>query len=240
MQVENDMADWMVAIGTLALAFVAVFQDQIRSKIWSPVLGCQIELKPPDCHRTTNRFNGPAPFGLSSNFFTYYFRLQIWNKGKTSAKNVEVLMTDLLKQVGNSFQRVESFSPDNLTWSTLFNHVGQHARYCEFISPDTYKHCNLGHIHDPVYRKHLGNEDNQNLAVASTESIFSFGVHFKSNILYYLVSPGTYRVKIKVGCENASTIEKQYEITITGKWFEDETQMLDEGITITELKGPRA
>ncbi|MBL7205674.1 MAG: hypothetical protein ISS63_15315 [Desulfobacteraceae bacterium] len=56
-----------------------------------------------------------------------------------------------------------------------------------------------------------------------------------SNILYYLVEPGEYQIQIKVGCENAKTIDRKYLLKISGKWFEDEKRMLNEGLSIDRI-----
>ncbi len=225
------MANWLVAIGTILLAIIAVFQDKIRSWIWSPTLDCEINLAPPDCHRTISRSS-------TNEFFTFYYRFKIWNKGRISAKNVEVLIVDILKKEGNLFKRIEAFSPDNLKWSTLFDIIDGRSipkRYCDYISPDTYKHCNLGHIHDPKIRSLIPGEDNPLLPVQKDETIFCFDVHFMSNILYYLVEPGEYKIHIKVGCENTRTITRKYLVKVTGKWFEDEKRMLNEGLSIDKI-----
>ena len=223
------MANWLVAFGTIVLAIVAIFQDRIRSWFWSPKLDCTISLHPPDCHRTISRLG-------DKQFFSYYYLLEIWNRGNVSARNVEVLIVDVQRKEGNSFKIIDSFLPDNLKWSTLFDISGERLipkRYCEYISPDSFKHCNLGHIHDPGYRKADG--DDADLSVGEKETIFCFDVHFMSTKRYYLVGPGVYKVKIKVGCENARTITRNYKITVTGKWFEDETRMLNEGVTIEQI-----
>ncbi|MBI5888874.1 MAG: hypothetical protein HZB82_09230 [Deltaproteobacteria bacterium] len=102
--------------------------------------------------------------------------------------------------------------------------------------PETFKPCNLGHIHDPKYRKGLLGEDNPALSIVAGETLFCFDVNFRSNKLNYLVQPGTYKFTITVGCENAKTITKKFIMEITGKWFEDESRMLNEGLKISEAK----
>ncbi len=225
------MTDWLIAIGTILLAIIAALQDRIRSKFWRPKLDCKTHLYPPDCHRTISR----SP---TLEFYSFYYLFEIWNTGNISAKNVEVLIVDVLKKEGNIYNRINLFMPDNLKWGTLsyvLNSQLIHPRYCNYISPDTYKHCNLGHIHDPRHRRGLPNEDNPALPVGDDESVFCFDVHFQSNNLYYIIGPGTYKVKIKVGCENAKTITKNYKLVLTGRWFEDETRMLNEGLSIEEI-----
>ncbi len=233
----GTVADWAVAIATLLLAFVAVFQDKIRAHVKSPILDCDIELKPPDCHKTTMTGGGLA-------FSSFYYLLKIWNKGETSARNVEVIISDIFKKEGENYKSIEGFIPDNLLWSIITETLGVDKEgrpiiklkvYCSFISPKTFKHCNIGHIYDPKYRKSVQGEDNPGLPVNPEETIFHFDVNFKSNKRYYLVSPGTYKFKITVGCENAKTISKMYLMEVSGKWYEDESRMLNEGLFIKEI-----
>jgi len=234
----RDFAGWASAFGTLVLAFIAVFQDRIHAYIKRPILNCNIELKPPDCHKTTMRRTQPfLPGEETSNVIydisTYYIRFRILNSGASSAEKVEVIITDIFKKNKNdTFVRINSFSSDNLVWSIL-DESNKRKMYWEYISPSTYKYCNLGHILDPKYRNICNGENNTNFI--KDDTIFSFDVYFRSNILYYLVSPGTYRIKLKVGCTNAKTISKEYELNVTGKWFEDELKMLNEGISIKEI-----
>ncbi|MBN1762979.1 MAG: hypothetical protein JW878_07905 [Methanomicrobia archaeon] len=217
------ISEWIVAFGTLLLAFIAVFQDKIRAYFLSPHLDCKIELNPPDCHRTVMQ-------GGNDPFYSYYFLFQIWNTGNITAKNVEVIISDVSKKEGNGFKSLEDFFPDNLPWSF----TGQKI-YCDYISPGTFKHCTLGHIHDPKFRDSLSGEHNQNLPVNSNEAIFCFDVNFRSNRLTYLVEPGVYRFVITIGSENAKTISKKFLMSISGKWFEDESRMLNEGFSIEEV-----
>src|SRR6266571_3904500 len=49
----NTSAEWATAIATGLLAFVAIFQDWIRGKLWKPNLSLRVRVAPPDCHKTT-------------------------------------------------------------------------------------------------------------------------------------------------------------------------------------------
>jgi hypothetical protein len=222
----SSIADWLVAIGTILLAIVAVFQDQLRAYLQRPKLDCEMELTPPDCHRTVMKTS-------DGNFSAYifYYLFKIWNKGNVSAKNVEVIISDVSRKEGAVFKKIDGFLPGNLLWSYLGGKT-----YCAYISPETFKHCNLGHIIDPAKRASVPDENNPALPVTPNEAIFHFDVDFKSNRLYYLVVPGTYQFKITMGCENAKPVSKRYEIDVTGKWSEDETRMLNEGFAIREVR----
>lgn len=232
---SEHLANWLAAIGTILLGIIAIFQDRIRSRLWNPKLDCEIKINTPDCHRTISSMRVPS--GVTeriTSFYSYYYRFKIWNKGKVSAEKVEVIITDISKKEGLAYNRIESFSLDNLVWS-IPGESGERKIYLDYISPDTYKYCNLGHIHDPFYRSMLPGEFNPNLQVIDHETIFCFDVYFRSNILYYLVAPGIYKFKIKVGCANAKTISKEYELNFTGNWFKDESTMLSQGPSIIEI-----
>lgn len=47
------LVNWLVAIGTIALAVIAAFQDKIRSWLMRPRLNLSIIVASPDCHKTT-------------------------------------------------------------------------------------------------------------------------------------------------------------------------------------------
>jgi hypothetical protein len=229
---NKDLAAWFTPIGTIILAIIAVFQDRIHDYLKSPKLDCTIEVKPPDCHKTTS-IARPSGYNIYS-FITYYYRFKIWNKGKTSAEKVEVILADIFEKRGSNWQRIESFPLDNLVWSIL-DDKGQRRIYLDYISPNTYKYCNLGHIHDPKFRSKIPGESNPDLNVGDYEPIFCFDVYFRSNILYYLVPPSIYRIILKVGCTNAKTISKEYELELNNYWSDNETMMLANGLSIKEL-----
>ena len=230
--------NWWVALGTILLAIVAMFQDRIRSWFWNPKLKCKINLEPPDCHRTRTVTNRQMSVPDTSTFFSYYYRFEIWNDGKVSARNVEVILLEILQKEGNNFKRIHAFTPDNLLWSIIRKDFppNQFKTHCDYISPKTFKHCNLGHIHDPKFRANLEGENNPELLIKEGDTIFCFDVNFRSTALYYLVPPGEYKITLKIGGENAKTITRKYLLRISGKWFEDEDKMLNDGFFIKSIK----
>lgn len=234
----SALTDWLIAIGTISLAIIAIFQDKIRSYFLRPQLDCKIESKPPYFHRTESKAENIS-------FYSYYCWFEIWNNGNISAKNVEVIISDLFKKEGDDFVPVKDFFSDNLKWSLISDIRGAYPNgvpiivpkiYCDYISPKTFKPCNLGHIHDPRYRNNFPGEHNPSLPVGENESIYCFEVNFKSNKLNYLMPPGNYKFTITIGSENAKTIRKKYLMEVTGKWSDDELRMLNEGLKISETK----
>ena len=67
-----NVTDWIMAVGTIVLAIIAVFHDIIKDFVHRPKLNCKIELKPPDCHRTES-------IGPNIRFYSYYYWFEIWS-----------------------------------------------------------------------------------------------------------------------------------------------------------------
>jgi NO-binding membrane sensor protein with MHYT domain len=88
----------VLAIGTLVLAFVAIFADTVRYK---PILEVSIDPEPPNCIAIPLTIDG-TPVAAS-----YYLRLWVKNTGNTVAKLVEVYASELLRR-----------RPDNISWGS--------------------------------------------------------------------------------------------------------------------------
>lgn len=213
------------AIATSVIAIIALFHDVIKEYINIPKLRFEIEYSPPHCHRVITEGGN----------FVYYFALKMWNDGKNKAENVEVTLNDVFKKVGDKWERISGFNPDNLLWRLTGD------PYLPFLNPGTPKQCNIGYIIDPKIRtdsklSHLMKyENNPNLNVNPDETIFHIQVSMQSTNLTYLIAPGTYKFRLSASCSNGKTAYQEYKIKITGKWFEDEERMLNEGINISEI-----
>jgi hypothetical protein len=202
-----------VAIGTIGAVVVVIYKDFFIAWRNRPIINC--ELENPSVYSTKLKNES----GLVQKKFC---RLVIRNTGKTSLKNVEVMITDLKIQEGDQFIRVDYFSPDNLIWSSIgqdrsnyFDNTREHwgnQIYCPFISPYTSQLCILGNIIGDIIKmtqiEKYGNK------------IFELNVRFKSNILYYLLKSGKYHTEITVGAENANALKKCFEMNITETEFE--------------------
>lgn len=256
-------------IAAAVALLIAVFSDSLRALHTRPRLKVSLDFSPPDCHKITIRYwfrkarssaarkpqqGGDtstatvhaSSFGIppepafvdarQEDVESYYFRLKIRNTGREKAESVEVFAARLLRrQADGSFKEVESFLPMNLTWA--------HYRevFLPAISPGTYKHCNLGHVIDPVKRvqiasvypswaEHIIWED-----VHPKETILSLDTAVKPRTKSHLLPPGTYRLAITVAAANARPVKEQFEIRLTGDWYKDEDIMLGEGVVVRKL-----
>ena len=163
---------------------------------------------------------------------TYYLRLRVVNNGNDKAESVELFAAELSRQKADgTFDRVNSFLPMNLVWS----HYG--GVFLSAISPDTYKHCDLGHIVDPKMRDRVPIEKKPwtDDEVAHDDAILSLNTAVLPHTKSYLIRPGVYRLVVILAAANAKPFRKTLEINLTGDWYDDEEKMLAEGIGIMVL-----
>ena len=232
-------AQWFTGFATLFLACVALFKDTVLMWIQEPKIDIEFELRPPDCFKSQIIHTHPEQIGQKVEFkrlefYMFYYRLRIINKGKSPAKYVEVAIRDIKKKKGNSFERMDFVLDDNLDLASSKLIAGRKSlMYYKFISPGTFKHCELGHILDPS-KRNLDSSENNKL-FRQDKTIFAFNVMTRYHSLYHIIEPGTYRFKILVAGENFDALEKIYELEITGEWSEKEDIMLDEGLKLKEI-----
>ena len=238
------ITDWIVAIGTIVLALIAaiaIFQDRIRGWLQRPILNVTIEMQPPDCHKTPFRYERAtvpsgarmyalpqSPIGESQ---AYYCKLRINNTGNEAALNAEVIALELLrKRADGTYGKVNDFLPMNLAWS----HVN--VIHIPFISPGTYKHCDLFHVIYPPDRKTIDYENRDWPGTPPEKTVISFDTVVKAFTLSHLVPNGAYRLLVQVAATNAKPAVRQLDINLTGDWFEEEERMLRDGIGISVIR----
>jgi hypothetical protein len=218
----GTVADCLVAVGTLALAAVAIFQQTIRSWFYRPVFQVSIKTEPPDCVA--------VPFTRADGTFvanSVYLGLWVENTGNATAKNAEVYAKELRRQrADGTWERLSAFPPMNLRWA----HIGQ--IYFPRIAPDMGKHCDLGHIVDPALR-HLLNEDAPRLGLTNQQASLAFDLMVAPNHRGHIIGPGEYQLDILVAAENARPIKRMVTIFLRGTWDVDEARMLRDGVGVT-------
>jgi hypothetical protein len=223
----GTLAQWAAASGTFLAVLVALFKDEILRWRRKPNLIISAALAPPACHKTTITYRDRTMPAMYATAACYYLRLWIENVGKTRAERVQVFASKLLRRSADgSFKEVEAFLPMNLRWAH-----GQQGDcpeiFAEGISPKMGKHCDLGHVVDPKFRRDLGYDLQR---VASDETILALDLEVKPATLSHLIRPGVYRLELQVAAANCAPVAKTIELTITGKWFDDETQMFSDGL----------
>jgi len=228
----NDTAEWalvwvtlMMAVATLALAAVALFQDQWREWLRKPELTASIKVEPPDCHMITL---GTGPSAVAN----FYMRIQVGNDGGVPAKDVEVFAAELRIDQSGDWKRLTTFLPMNLVWSHMQSQGKPPVIYYPMISPHMSKHCDLANIVDPA-RRAGSIEENPALGLTPTQTSARFNVMVYPNHKGEIVGPGRYQIDLVVAASNARPKRFVAEIHLAGNWYANESQMLAAGVSAT-------
>jgi hypothetical protein len=226
----GTLAQWAAASATLLAVLVALFKDEILRWWRRPALTVSIALQPPDCHKTKLDYTVQRTALTFSSADCYYLRLWVGNVGKTRAERVQVFAAKLFRRSADgTFKQVESFLPMNLRWSHGQQGLRGPEIFADGISPEMGKHCDLGRVIDPAHHENLG-EVLPN-AIAG-QSILALDLEVAPNTKSHLVPPGVYQLHLRVAAANCAPIKRVLELTITGKWFADQTQMFSDGLGV--------
>jgi hypothetical protein len=220
----GTVADRFVAIGTLVLAAVAVFQETIRGWFYHPAFHVSINTEPPDCVAVPLAF-ADGKVAVDS----IYLRLWVENIGNATAKNVEIYANGLKrKRADGTYERVPTFPPMNLKWANLV----PRTMYFPGIAPKMGKHCDVGHIIDPSRRDNIP-EEIPKLELTDKQTSLTFDLISSPNHKGHIIGPGEYRLEVFVAAENARPITRTIAISPRGTWDADETKMLRDGVGVS-------
>ena len=224
----GNVAQWVGAGTTFLAVLVALFKDEIIKWRRRPILDVSTILEPPHCDMTTLRYTTQRTAPTYAEAKCYYFRLWVENQGKTRADRVQVFVAKLFRRAADGkFKEDTHFLPMNLRWSHVQAPGGGPEVYAEGISPQMGKHCDIGHIIEPAHRAECGEALPR---VSPTSTLFALDLEVYPNTLSHLLAPGTYRLALRIAAANSLPVTKTLEVTVTGKWFDNEQQMLQDGI----------
>jgi hypothetical protein len=219
----GTVAQWFAGSVTFLAVIVALFKEKIFRYWERPKLRISISLSPPDCYKGRYKTKNGASVEL------YNLRLWVENYGKTQAELVQVYVAKLLREsdADRVFRDFEGFLPMNLKWA--------HAQeiFTPGISPTMGRHCRLGHLFDPQARKEVCDELE---GVPDDHTILSLDLEVTTGIRSHLIPPGTYRLQLKIAASNCAVMTKTLKLTISGKWFAEETRMYRDGVAVEIIK----
>jgi hypothetical protein len=201
-----------VAIGTIILAFVAVFQEWLRRLVIRPVLKLDARVARPDCHKTK----------LSVGYDVYYFRLRVENTGNDAAHDVQLYLASVERQRRDKkYDPVERFEPMNLLWAVVRKPTlptllpGMPPRFCD-----------LAHITVPRGKRSMS-EDLP--ATKEEEPTLALDLEALTLKLGHLLEPGVYKFGLKLAAANHPVRDYTLEVDFKGVWIDDEDKMLSDG-----------
>jgi len=224
-----NITDWLQAIGTVGAVIIALFfffWERIREWYKKPRLKISLQFRPPDCHFLVTNLEAKRN-GKIINPKAYYFRLTVSNNGRSSAKDLEAIVSKMELKSGHSWETYPQFLSTSLKWT----HISE--QYLPMILSKTEKKLDLGHIIDPAFRNDFREEQNLSLNnIADTHALFHFETFMQPSNGYNNIPPGEYKFKITVGATNCPPISSTIHLLFTGKWNNQEDLMLPKEINL--------
>lgn len=216
---------WTSTFIALFLGAIALFQDRLRDWLQRPELRIDLRLEPPDCHMTGFGGSPDSPGSVKC----YYFRLRIANNGRSVAKDVEVIAEELFKSVADgSFQQDNAFLPLNYKWS----HFGGIEKNIQPFG--VYKFCDFGFILHPTAPR-LSIKEGIVFPLHDQKLLFWFDFAIQPNAKPNYLMPGKYRVKITATASNCPKVSKDFMLSWSGNWHDDDRNMLGREIVIKPI-----
>jgi hypothetical protein len=219
---SSEAAAWAAAAVTFLAVIVALFRNELRALWRRPRMSLQASLAPPDCHKTEVRVTdltgrvivGPSP--------CYYLRVWVENVGNLRAEQVQVFVSRLLRRhADGNFREEPQFLPMNLKWS----HTGE--VFAPGLSPKMGKHCDVAHVVHPSGTATVGHALS---AVQAGNTVACLNLEVPPSTRSHLLSPGAYRLELRIAASNMLPLVRMIELTHTGVWFDDETRMFSDGL----------
>lgn len=214
----STLAQWFGAVGTIAAVIVALFKDPIiaRRRRAQLVATCTKEnpwtVKTPIVTRCQVPGN-PSP--VIWNGDGYYVRVRVENTGRSRAEKVQVSAQTLSRQgADGQFVDVPTILPLNLKWSNLG------VAILDGISPRMSSFCDAIALCDP------GNPcQRRPTGTLLTVTIGQLQLEVEPFTDWHLLTPGTYRLTLRVAAANAEPIDSILEFKHTGAWMPDDPAM---------------
>lgn len=211
------IATFLLFVATFLLALVALFQDRLRTLVFSPKLDLEPGPFYPDYDKIpiTNKRSGQE---LTK---ACYLGIRVRNAGPSSAEKVEIFVAKLQRKSNGVFREVPGFYPLNLIW----RHYDPPVVFLERLLPNTARDCTLGRITNPEGKQKVG-DDHPLLDLPADRSPFRLELSTRPNTRSDLLAPGKYRLILEIGAANARRVKKRtIELEFTGEWLSETMKM---------------
>jgi hypothetical protein len=155
-------------------------------------------------------------------------RLQVWNKGRSTAKNVEVVLEEIFEFRQGAFRMRNDLVPADFRWTNQPPDVP--ASRCDLLPPRIFKLCDFAVVTNRLpdeWVARIGARVEGEPQVAFTFTLNPFPSN-GANIL----AVGEYLLKITAVAENAKPNTVFLYLRVGPEWFPDEKRMLEEGLVL--------
>jgi hypothetical protein len=160
---------------------------------------------------------GPVTILWSGN--CYYIRLQIENSGRTRAEKVQVSALKLEQRgIDNQFADIPTTLPFNMRWAN--SPSGRPVTILDGISSGMSAFCDLISLSDPA------NPHQRRPTGAPTDvTIGQLQLEFELPEDWFLLTPGTYRLTLRIAAANVEPFDRTIQFTHSGNWAADDVDM---------------
>lgn len=217
-----SLKDLLGYIWIIPVTIVALFQDQMKARLFAPKADMEFNLSGPFCLKTV--IKKQAAFGLINEEYAYYFRFRVKNLGDTQLKFAECLIEELWRFEKDEWIKDSNFQHVNLSWSNgksqnEFLNINPNFRgwFCDLV------HLEKGHYYEPsnsVYEKPV--------EVLKPKLFFDYLPPFPNSQYHEVQSSVRHKVKVAVYSENAAPIVSFFEIFWSGIWQDNINDMFKE------------
>jgi len=222
----SSLAQWFGVVATFAAVVVALSKDSILAWMRKPHLDATSRKETPWTIRTPIVVHDGKEAVLWRGD-CYYVRANIQNSGRTRAEKVQVYASKLEKLgADNKFADIETFLPLNMRWTN--SPPGGAAAILDGISPKMGALCDIVSVCDPA-NPHQSRPPGT--PVSATVGQLQLEVEpFTGS---HLLSPGTYRLTLRIAAANVEPIEKFFEFRHTGTWLQDDVAMRRDSLSVS-------
>lgn len=221
--VPSSFAQWVSGVGTLLAVIVALFKDSLMRKWRKPRLmaTCAKEIPwtvrvPISVYTTTQT---PGQVNVLWSGSCYFIRLQVENTGRTRAEKVQVRALKLERRgIDNEFADIPTTLPFNMKWANSPPTAA--VTVLDGISSGMSAFCDLISLCDPA------NPHQRRPTGASTNTTTGqLQLEFELPDEWVLLTPGTYRLTLRIAAANVSPFDQTLQFTHSGNWTPDDVAM---------------
>lgn len=225
-------ARWAAVAATLMAVIVALFKEQLQSLLFKPKFKITVGTRPPFSVKTKSFVYGTGLDGKKQLLWhgsIYWARLWVQNAGNRRGESVEVFVTKVerLNRDGTRVA-VDGFIPSNLRWANT--DPVKPEIFCT-MNPEMGRFCDFGSIADPACST-LQEVRGAPRGVATFDLVLQTALPDDAHRL----SPGDYRLTLKISAANAKPVEKVAKVSISGKWTEDAEGMFGNELGVSLLQ----
>lgn len=214
----STLAQWFAAVGTIGAVLVALFKDLILAWRRRPKLEVTCTKEVPWTVRTPIIvYTGQGVILWSGE--CYFVRIKVKNIGKTRAEKVQVSASKLEKQgLDGKFTEIPTILPLNMKWSN--SPPNTPVVILDGLSSEMTAFCDIVSLCDPAnphQRKPAATPPNITVGQLQLEVDPPGDLH--------LLSPGTYKLTLRLAAANVTPIDKELEFSHKGTWLANDAEM---------------